>query len=116
MFGKISIIGVTLLFSSSVFALDLQREELLNLYHGVDDGQTLSSSQMTNGIMANQQANEHAEIKFAPLEEASTTIGVFTTKSLHEDLSSRREYEFKSPTQFGHNESESVGLFIKQTF
>ncbi len=119
MLRKVLTIGAGLLISSSTFALDLQREELLNLYHGIESDQVHSASEwvnMSNGIVANQQGNEHDEIQFAPLDEPQTTIGVFTSDSLHEDLSSRREYEFKTPTQFGHNESESVGVYIKQSF
>lgn len=120
MLGKIATIGAVLLCCSSSYALDLQREELLNLYHGVDNEQISSSStlaNLSNGLAAHyQQGNERDEIQFAPLSEPKTTIGVFTSDSLHDDLSSRREYEFKTPTQFGHNETESVGVFIKQSF
>ena len=120
MLRRIIMTGALLVFSSSSFALDLQREELLNLYHGVESEQTHPSNNwvsLSSGIAANyQQGNEHDEIQFAPLEEPQTKIGVFTSDSLHEELSIRREYEFKSPTQFGHNETESYGVYIKQSF
>jgi len=102
MLTKIATIGAVFLCCSSSYALDLQREELLNLYHGVDSEQISSSSalaDLSNGLAAHyQQGNERDEIQFAPLSEP------------------KREYEFKTPTQFGHNETESVGVFIKQSF
>jgi len=122
MLRKVAIIGAALLYCSSSYALDLQREELLNLYHGVESSNTFSSSALTglsNGLVPNlQQGNEHDEIEFAPLplEEPQTTFGVFTSDSLNEDISNRREFEYKTPKQFGHNESESVGVYIKKSF
>ena len=113
------IIGVSLLFSSSAFALDLQREELLNLYHGVKSENTQFAQDWVNlssGITVKYQGNEQEQIKFAPLPESKTQIGVFTSDSLHEDLSNRNDYEFKTPTQFGHNERESYGVYIKKSF
>lgn len=120
MSNKLMLIGASLMISSTSFALDLQREELLNLYHGVENQQADASydlSSISSGFVSNyQQGNEHDEIQFVPLTEPKTTIGVFTSDSLHEELSKRREYEFKTPKQFGHNEVESVGLYIKKSF
>ncbi len=120
MVRNIVIIWVAVLFNSSAFALDLQREELLNLYHGVNSGDTHQANDWVNlssGIAANyQQGNEHEQIKFAPLPESQTTIGVFTNDSLNEALTNGQDYEFESPTQFGHNESESYGVYIKKSF
>lgn len=119
MLRKIVIIGASLLYCSSSFALDLQREELLNLYHGVESENAYSSGALSNSFVPNyQQGNEYDEIEFAPLplDEPQTKFGVFTSDSLHEELSSRREFEFKTPEQFGHNDPESVGVYIKKTF
>ena len=113
------IVGISLLFSTSAFALDLQREELLNLYHGVEAGQTNTSQKWVNlssGIAVDYQGNEQEEIKFAPLPESKTKIGVFTNESLHKALSENHDYEFRSPTQFGQAEDESYGVYIKKTF
>ena len=113
------IIGATFLLSSSAFALDLQREELLNLYHGVENDQQQSSQEWVNlstGIAAKFQGNEQEEIKFAPLPKTQTKIGVFTSDSLNESLSKDPHFEFDKPTQFGHNDSESYGVYIKKSF
>lgn len=119
MVRNVVIIGASLLFCSSAFALDLQREELLNLYHGVESEQAYPAQEWVNlstGIAANYQGNEQDHIKFAPLPESKTEIGVFTSESLTEELSNDYGYEFESPAQFGHNESESYGVYIKQSF
>ncbi len=120
MLRNVVIIGASLLFGSSAHALDLQREELLNLYHGVESEQAHPAQEWVNlstGIASNYQGNEQDHIKFAPLPESKTEIGVFTSDSLTEDLSSNEYgYEFESPAQFGHNESESYGVYIKQSF
>ena len=119
MVRNVVFIGVTLLFSSSAFALDLQREELLNLYHGVESENTHSSQEWVNlstGITSNYQGNEQEEIQFAPLPKSKTEIGVFTADSLNEALSNGSDYEFETPTQFGHSENESYGVYIKKSF
>jgi len=115
------IIGATLLCSSTAFALDLEREELLNLYHGVEGGHQHISQEWVNlstGIAAQYQGNEQEQIKFAPIPEVQTKIGVFTSDSLNEPLlkNSNSEYKFERPTQFGQNDNESYGVYIKQTF
>ena len=119
MIRNIIIVGIALLASTSAFALDLQREELLNLYHGVESGQANPSQQWVNlsaGIAADYQSNEQEEIKFAPLPEPNTKFGVFTNESLHEALSENSDYEFTTPTQFGHAENESYGIYMKTQF
>jgi hypothetical protein len=119
MIRNIIILGISLLFSTSAFALDIQREQLLNLYHGVQAGQTNASQEWVNlssGIAADYQGNEQEEIKFSPLPEPQTKIGVFTSDSLHQALSENRGYEYESPTQFGHAEDESYGVYIKKSF
>ncbi len=113
------IMGTSLLFSTSAFALDLQREELLNLYHGVEAGQTNTSQKWVNlssGIAVYYQGNEQEEIKFAPLPEAETKIGVFTNDSLHKALSENYDYESRSPNQLGQVEDESYGVYIQKSF
>ena len=119
MMRNIILMGTSLLLSTSAFALDLQREELLNLYHGVESGSTNSSQQWANlssGLTVHYQGNEHEEIKFSPLPEPKTEIGVFTNESLHQALSENSDYEFNSPTQFGQAEDESYGVYIKKRF
>ena len=119
MMRSIIIMGISLLASTSAFALDLQREELLNLYHGVESGQADSSQQWVNlstGIAADYQSDQQEEIKFAPLPEPKTQFGVFTNESLHDALSENSDYEFTTPTQFGHAENESYGVYMKKKF
>ena len=119
MIRNIIIVGISLFFSGSVLALDLQREELLNLYHGVELDQGNSSPEWVNlstGIAPNYQEVDQEEIKFSPLPEPKTQFGVFTSDSLHEEISENREFEFTTPTQFGHNEKESYGVYIKKQF
>jgi hypothetical protein len=113
------IVGVSLLFSTSAFSLDLQREQLLNLYHGVEEGLTKTSQEWVNlssGITAGYQGNEQDEIQFAPLPESQTKIGVFTSDSLHKALSENSDYEYDHPTQFGQAEDESYGVYIQKSF
>ncbi len=119
MIRNIIIVGTLLLLSTSAFALDLQREQLLSLYHGVEAGQANASQQWVNlssGIAGDYQGNEQEEIEFAPLPESQTEIGVFTGDSLHKALSENRGYEFDHPTQFGQAEDESYGVYIKKSF
>jgi len=113
------IVGASLLVSSSAFALDLQREQLLSLYHGVEAGQAQSSQQWANlssSIGGDYQANEHEQIKFAPLPESQTKIGVFTSDSLHKALSDNSDYEYDHAIQFGQADDESYGVYIQKSF
>ncbi|MDW3095811.1 MAG: hypothetical protein R8G33_09085 [Gammaproteobacteria bacterium] len=119
MMRRIIIVGISLFFSTSAFALDLQREELLNLYHGVEAADANSSQQwvkMSSGIAPSYQGNEEEEIKFSPLAEPNTKIGVFTTESLHKALSENSDYEFDIPAQYGQAEDDSYGVYIKKSF
>lgn len=119
MIRNIIIVGISLLFSTSVFALDLQREQLLNLYYGVEAGQTNASQEWVNlssGIAGKYQGNEQEEIKFAPLPESQTKIGVFTNDSMHKALSENSDYELNHPNQFGQADDESYGVYIKKSF
>ena len=119
MMRNIIIVGISLLFSTSAFALDLQREELLNLYHGVQAEDASSSQQWVNmsaGIAPRYQGNEQEEIKFSPLPEPNTKFGVFTNESLHKALTENSDYEIDSPSQYGQSEVESYGVYIKKSF
>ena len=117
---KIILLGVALVFSSSASALDLQREHLLNLYHGVESNEVAPPSEWVNlstGIAPNYQSDEQDDVQFAPLpEEPKTEFGVFTHESLEEDIANSRDYEFTTPTQFGHTENESYGVYMKKRF
>ncbi|MFK8028425.1 MAG: hypothetical protein AB8C40_10240 [Gammaproteobacteria bacterium] len=119
MIRKIIIVGASLLFSTSAFALDLQREQLLNLYHGVEADQTNPSQEWVNlssGIAGDYQGNEQEEIQFAPLPERQTKFGVFTNESLHKALTENSDYNFNSPAQLGQTEDESYGVYIQKSF
>ncbi len=117
---SIIILGLSFLFSSSAFALDLQREQLLNLYHDVESEQVNPSREWVNlstGIAPNYQTTEQEEIKFSPLPEQKTEFGVFTNETLEEEISAtRHQYQFTTPTQFGHSENESYGVYMKKRF
>jgi|TARA_B110000240_G_scaffold196985_1_gene250736 hypothetical protein len=119
MIRKIIILGASLLVSTSAFALDLQREQLLNLYYGVDVSDSQSSQKWANlasGIAFNYQGNEQEEIKFAPLPEPQTKFGVFTTDSFYKALSENSDYEYDHPSQFSQAEDESYGVYIQKSF
>ena len=117
---NIIILGLCLLFSTTASALDLQREQLLNLYHDVDSEQETSAKDWVNlssGIAGNYQEYEQEEIKFSPLPEPTTKFGVFTHETLEEEISeSRHHYEYTTPTQFGHSEHEAYGVYMKKRF
>ena len=119
MIRNIIIVGISLLFSTSAFALNLQREQLLNLYHGVESGQANTSQNWVNlssGITEDYQGNEQEEIKFAPLPEPQTKFGVFTSDTLHKALTKNRDYGFEYPAQFGQTDDESYGVYIQKSF
>lgn len=119
---SILVLGLCLLFSTTASALDLQREQLLNLYHDVEtDQETVAKDwvNLSSGIAQNYQVNEQEEIKFSPLpkQEPKTEFGVFTHETLEEEISDSREYyEYTTPTQFGHSEQESYGIYMKKRF
>ena len=115
---KILILGVVLFFSRSAFALDLEREQLLNLYHDVETIQQIPSQEWVNlsaGIAPNYQAQDE-QIEFKPLPEKRTKFGIFTHETLEEEIAKQRVYKFTTPTQFGHAENESYGVYMKKTF
>ena len=117
---NIILLGLCLLFSSTASALDLQREQLLNLYHDVESEQAAPVKDWVNlssGIAPSYQTIEQEEIKFAPLPEPDTKFGVFTHETLEEEISeSWHHYEYTTPTQFGHSEQESYGIYMKKRF
>ena len=119
MIRKVILFGVAMVFSTSAFALDLQREHLLNLYHNIESDQVTAPAEWINlssGIAPNYQSEELGEIEFAPIPEAKTKFGVFTSDSLEEDIANTRDYEFTTPEQFGHPEHESYGVYMKKSF
>ena len=117
---SIILLGLCLLFSGAASALDLQREQLLNLYHDVESDQDTVAKDWVNlssGIAQNYQATEQEEITFSPLPEPTTEFGVFTHETLEDEISeSRHYYEYTTPTQFGHSEQESYGIYMKKRF
>lgn len=119
MIRKVILLGVVMMLSTSAFALDLQREHLLNLYHNVESDQVTAPTEWINlssGIAPSYQSEEHLEIEFAPLTEAKTEFGVFTSETLEEEIANTRDYEFTTPEQFGHSEHESYGVYMKKRF
>ncbi len=113
------VIGATLTLSTSSHALDLQRDQLLDLYHGVKSEEHNTSREWANlstGIAATYQGNEQEQIVFAPLPEAQTKIGVFTSDTLNDAVTSKLGYEFDGPTQFGQAQDESYGIYIQKSF
>ena len=110
------------LYSSAGLALDLEREHLLDLYHGIDDGTShVSGTQqewvnLSAGIAPNYQEDSE-EIKFAPLgdQEPSMRFGVFSDE-LPESEASDSDYKFSSPTQFGQSEDERYGVYMQKRF
>lgn len=126
---KLATAAITLaLYSTAGLALDLEREHLLDLYHGIDDGSSqVSSSQeewvnLSAGIAPNYQ-EDSAEIEFAPLrgDEAAMKFGVFSDELPEADSganTSDSDYKFSSPspTQFGQSEDERYGVYMQKRF
>lgn len=123
---KLVTAAITLaLYSSAGMALDLEREHLLDLYHGIDDGSSqVSGSQeewvnLSAGIAPNYQ-DDSAEIEFAPLrgDEAAMKFGVFSDELPEAETSdsSESDYKFSSPTQFGQSEDERYGVYMQKRF
>lgn len=114
-----AIIG--LMISTSSFALDLEREQLLDLYHGVDSeaANTVQNEKewinLSAGIAPSYE-EEFADIEFSPLhDEPKTQIGVFSGDFTEPEISDN-EYKPSSPTQFGQSEDERYGIFLKKRF
>ena len=110
------------LYSSAGLALDLEREHLLDLYHGIDDGTShVSGTQqewvnLSAGIAPNYQ-DDTEEIEFAPLgdQEPTMKFGVFSDE-LPESEADDSDYQFSSPTQFGQSEDERYGVYMQKRF
>jgi hypothetical protein len=113
------------LISSSAYALDLEREHLLNMYHGVesDKVEQVNPAQswvsISNGIKQNSLSDNESTIKFSSLtdnKEPQTEVGFFSSKTLAEEVKKQDRYgsatvsEFESPTNDGY------GVYIKQRF
>ena len=115
--------AVGLMLSTSGFALDLEREHLLDLYHGVDSGQTNSAHNeqewvnLTAGI-APRYEEEFEDIEFSPLrDEPNTQFGVFSGGLEEPSNADLDGYPLtNSPTQFGQSEDERYGVFLKKRF
>mgnify|MGYP001555695518 FL=1 len=122
-----TIIVVFFLLSSSAFALDLEREHLINIYHGVETDQSdqvnpaQSWVNISNGIKQNSLSDNGTTIKFSSLledeREPQTEVGFFSSKSLAEEVKKQDRYglaadsEFKNPTT-----DDGYGVYIKQRF
>lgn len=122
---KLATAAITLaLYSTTGLALDLEREHLLDLYHGVDDGTSqVNSAQeewvnLSAGIAPNYQ-DDSAEIQFAPLgdQEPSMKFGVFSDELPESEIrESDSDYKVSSPTQFGQSEDERYGVYMQKRF
>ena len=114
---------VALLYSISGLALDLEREHLLDLYHGVQSGHHSVGSNsnqrwanLSTGLAPSYE-DEYSNIEFSPLDEEArkTQIGVFSG-NMTDDDGSTADYAPSTPSQFGQNEDERYGVFIKHRF
>ena len=120
---KLIAAAVGLMLTTSGFALDLEREHLLDLYHDVDSGQIDSAHNgqewvnLTAGI-APRYEEEFEDIEFSPLrDEPKTQFGVFSGELEEVDNADVDGYPLtNSPTQFGQSEDERYGVFLKQRF
>ena len=113
-----------LMLSTSGLALDLEREHLLDLYHGVDNGQNHSAQQgqewvnLTAGIAPSYE-EDFEDVEFSPLrdDEPKTQFGVFSGDLEESNNSDLSGYPLtNSPTQFGQSEDERYGIFLKKRF
>ena len=110
------------LYSTAGLALDLEREHLLDLYHGIDDGSSYKDGaqqewvNLSAGIAPNYR-DESIDIEFAPLDndEPSMKFGVFSDE-LPEAEAGNKDYKFSSPTQFGQSEDERYGVYMQKRF
>ena len=125
MVRKAVIFTVSLLISSSAYSLDLEREHLLNMYHGVESDQTekVNPSQswvnISNGIQQNSQSDNQSAIKFSSIaekKEAQTEVGFFSNKAIAEEVKKQDRYGLVSDTDLEVPESDGYGVYIKQRF
>lgn len=118
---KIMLGIVALIYSNAGFALDLEREHLLDLYHDVDNEQSVSTSSTREWVnlsagIAPSYEDDFSDIEFSPLQEEKTTqFGVFSGE-LEESNATDSGFTPSTPTQFGQSEDERYGVFIKQRF
>ena len=119
---NLTTIFIGLMLSTSGFALDLEREHLLDLYHGVETERTDDSTAQQEWVnlsvgIAPSYEDEFADIEFSPLyDEPKTQFGVFSG-DISEPTKSDLGYQLNNtPTQFGHSEDERYGVFLKQRF
>lgn len=115
-----------LLTSASAYALDLEREYLLNVYHGVESEQpnkvnpAQSWTNISNGIKQDSQSDNQSAIKFSSLadkEEAQTEVGFFSGRSIDEEEVKKQErYGYSSGSNIETPEDDSYGVYFKQRF
>ena len=119
---KLATAAITLLlYSTTAVALDLERENLLDLYHGINDATSRhdSSQEWVNlsaGI-APDYRDDSEDITFAPLDNQESTMrfGVFSDE-LPEAEQRDNDYKFSTPTQFGQSEDERYGIYMQKRF
>ena len=119
---KLLIIGIIALVYSSVGqALDLERELLLDLYHGIESDQSDRDQtdrgwiNLSSGIAPSYE-DDFTDIEFSPLQEKQKTqFGVFSG-DLVDPETIAPEYKPATPTQFGQSEDERYGVFLKRRF
>ena len=122
-----TIIVVFFLLSSSAFALDLEREHLINIYHGVETDQSdqvnpaQSWVNISNGIKQNSLSDNATTIKFSSLledeREPQTEVGFFSSKSLAEEVKKQDRYGLAADSEFkNHTTDDGYGVYIKQRF
>ena len=128
MVRKTVIMAASLLISSSAYSLDLEREHLLHIYHGVESEQASqdknvnpaqSWTNISNGIQQNSQSDNQSEIKFSSLverKEPQTEVGFFSNKSLAEEAKKQDRYGMASDTELEVPVNEGYGVYIKQRF
>lgn len=116
---------VLFLISSSAYALDLEREHLLNMYHGVesDQAEQVNPAQswvsISNGIKQNSLSDNESTIKFSSLtddEEPQTEVGFFSSKTLAEEVKKQDRYGSAADTDFENPTNDGYGVYIKQRF
>ena len=120
---RLALAAITLaLYSGTGFALDLEREHLLDLYHGIDDGSSHANNMQAEWVnlsagIAPAYRDDSAEIKFAPLDDDAQTMkfGVFSD-ALPESEINGSDYELSTPIQFGHSEDERYGVYMEKRF
>lgn len=120
-----AVIIVCFLLSGSAYALDLEREHLLNIYHDVETDQPAEVNpaqswvNISNGIKQNSLSDNTTTIKFSSLvedKEPQTEVGFFSSKSLAEEVKKQDRYGLATDTEFENPTSDGYGVYIKQRF